>query len=143
MVVHSNLNIFSSTFFLTNTYRLSFKPKYKTYFYSFFLLACSSTLHHAYPEIKLLEYIDKAAVYNVIYQGWKPFYKFLHKDYRNIYSSQSIINISSFVSVLWLYGYGYYTSSYSFDTNGFGYVYHAILHALSSIGHHSIISVCT
>lgn len=142
MIPYSMLNVFSSTLFFTNAYRLFYKPKYTSYYYAFLLLASSSTLHHAYPEIKSVNYIDKVAAYSVIYYGWKPFYMFVSDNPRNIYSIVSIINISSFFAVVWLYGYGYYAGKYSFDTNGNANIYHIGMHTLSSLGHHSIIYLC-
>ena len=142
MITYTNLNIFSSGFFLTNTYRLHNKPNHQSYFYAFLLLTCSSTLHHAYPDHMLMNYIDKVAAYAVIYQGWKPYYKYIKSDSKNVYSVVSAINVTTFVTVIWLYVYGYYANKYSFDQTGMANVYHVGMHALSSIGHHAIIGTC-
>ena len=139
MIPYIYLNVFSSTFFFTNAYRLYYKPKHKSYYYAFLLLASSSTLHHVYPDIMWLNILDKISAYNVIYSGWKPFYQYLQADPRNVYSVESIINAVSFFTVVWLYGYGYFAGKYSFDTNGRSNIYHVGMHALSSIGHHCII----
>jgi len=139
MIPYSWLNVFSSTFFFTNAYRLSYKPEHTSYCYTFTLLACSSSLHHAMPEIALLNYIDKIAAYGVVYYGGEAFYKYLTADSRNIYSLPSIINIVAFGTVIWLYVYGYFAGKYSFDTNGWANIYHVGMHGLSSLGHHCII----
>ena len=142
MITYTNLNIFSSGFFLTNTYRLHNKPNHHWYYYAFLLLTCSSTLHHAYPDHMLMNYIDKVAAYAVIYQGWKPYYKYIKSDSKNVYSVVSAINVTTCVTVIWLYVYGYYANKYSFDQTGMANVYHVGMHALSSIGHHAIIGTC-
>ena len=143
IIPYEKLNAFSSLFFLTNTYHLYNKPTYRTYYYAFLTLTWSSCFHHAYPQVQLLTYIDKASAYTVIYQGWKHYYKYIKADSKNIYSLTSVVNITSFCAVVWLYGYGSYAGKYSFDQTGYANIYHAGMHALSSIGHHFIIGICS
>lgn len=132
-----NTPFISSFIFTTNIYHLSYKHN-STYKKSFIYLIGSSLLYHSARHNKLYYYIDQLGVYNIIFQGGYIYYKYLCRDYKNIYTISSITNLSSFLSVLWLYGYGYYTKQYTFDTNGYDNIYHSLLHVITSIGHHAI-----
>mgnify|MGYP003978162839 CR=1 FL=1 len=132
-----NTPFISSFLFATNIYHLSYKHN-SIYKKSFIYLTGSSLLYHSSRHIKLYYYIDQLGVYNIIYQGGYEYYKYLYRDRKNIYTISSIFNLSSFFSVLWLYGYGYYTKQYAFDTNGYDKIYHSLIHIITSVCHHSI-----
>ena len=137
MLNNFNTPLLSCLIFTTNVYHLSYKPN-SIYKKSFIYLIGSSLLYHSARHIKLFYYIDQLGVFNIVFQGGYEYYKYLGRDHRNIYTISSIINLSSFLSVLWLYGYGYYTEQYTFDTNGYDNIYHSLLHIITSVGHHVI-----
>jgi hypothetical protein len=134
------ITIFSSILFVSNTYRLYFTSN-TVYYYSFFALTLSSILHHALPHLMWLTYLDRFLANNVVFQGGREFYMYVSADIKNIYSTYSVINIGAFISVLYLYLYGYFTETLCWEKSDMAYLYHAILHICTTIGHHAIISI--
>jgi len=133
-------NAITSLLFLTNTFRLYFKSNL-IYFYSFLLLTISSIVHHSLPHIVWLGYLDRLLAGNVVYQGGSEFFHYLSLKSNNLYSTNSAITIGSFLSVVYLYVYGYFTKTFCFDKSTVAHIYHSLLHVYTTIGHHSIISI--
>jgi len=87
--------------------------------------------------------IDKISVYAVIFYGGYIFYNKYVKNTKDIKDIiKPIIIVMTFLSVVFLYGYGYLTDNYSFHpSESVSQMYHSLLHIISSIGHHFIISL--
>ena len=134
------ITIFSSILFVSNTYRLYFTSN-TVYYYSFFALTLSSIIHHTLPHLMWLTYLDRFLANNVVFQGGREFYMYISADIQNIYSKYYVINIGAFISVLYLYLYGYFTETLCWEKSDMAYLYHAILHIYTTIGHHAIISI--
>lgn len=137
-VMWPNTTVLSSLFFITNVQHLSYKqhPYYKL---SFILLTGTSILYHSFRDVIFLYYLDQLAVYNIVLLGGYEYYKYLNRDSNNMYTSSSIINITSFISVILLYGYGYCSKEHT--SCSYQDICHSILHAITSIGHHAIINM--
>jgi len=123
----TSLNTYTSLFFLTNIYYL-LDVNDIIYLKSFIMLTLTSVIYH-YTKLRYLGYIDKVAVYNIIFQGGIRLLK--------NYSKSKLITICvifNFLSVIYLYVYGYMYNKYSFDKE-YNEFYHGILHFQSSIGH--------
>lgn len=88
-----------------------------------------------------LGYLDRLLACNVVYQGGSEFFHYLSLKSNNLYSTNSVITIGSFLTVVYLYVYGYFTKTFSFDKSTVAYLYHSLVHVYSTIGHHSIISI--
>jgi|LauGreDrversion4_2_1035121.scaffolds.fasta_scaffold1268331_2 hypothetical protein len=111
--------------------------KQYTYSYAFMFLVFTSLLFHS-NSIIMYNAIDKLAIFTIVYLG--------SNKYMNIINTQTIIEnpagyllppITFFCS-FYLFGYGYITNQYCFDSV-YGNRYHAYLHLLSSIGHHCLL----
>jgi len=139
--------VYSSLIFLTNIFLALY---YDHYFYAFLFLCLTVTslAHHSYNTV-YTGIIDKISVYAVIFYGGYIFYnKYFKdinetKDFLNIKEIlKPIIIVGTFLSVVFLYGYGYLTDNYSFHpSEPVSQMYHSLLHIISSIGHHFIISL--
>jgi hypothetical protein len=142
--------VYSSLIFLTNIFLALY---YDHYFYAFLFLCLTVTslVHHSY-NTDYTSIIDKISVYAVIFYGGYIFYnKYLKdiintKDIINIINTKDIIKpiiiVGTFLSVVFLYAYGYLTDNYSFHpSDSVSQMYHSLLHIISSIGHHFIISL--
>ena len=133
-----NTTMMSSLFFVTNVHHLSYKqhPYYKL---SFILLTGSSLLYHSFRDVIFFYYFDQLAVYNIVLLGGYEYYKYLNRESNNIYTSSSLINVTSFISVILLYIYGYCRKENTtciYQDNC-----HSLLHAITSVGHHAIINM--
>ena len=150
MIDECSICVYSSLIFLTNIFLALY---YDHYFYAFLFLCLTITslVHHTY-NTDYTSIIDKISVYAVIFYGGYIFYSKYLKDIINIKEIKEIINIknivkpliivSTFLSVVFLYAYGYLTDNYSFHPNqDVSQIYHSLLHIISSIGHHFIISL--
>ena len=127
----TSLNTYTSLFFLTNIYYL-LDANDVIYLKSFIMLTLTSVIYH-YTKIRYLGYIDKLAVYNIVFQGGIRLLK--------NYSKNTLITICvifNFLSVIYLYVYGYMHNKFCFDKE-YHEFYHGILHFHSSIGHLLII----
>ena len=133
--------VYSSLIFLTNIFLALY---YNHYFYAFLFLCLTITsiVHHSYNTV-YTGIIDKISVYAVIFYGGYIFYTKYIKDTKDIINIiKPIIIVMTFLSVVFLYGYGYLTDNYSFHPNhSVSQMYHSLLHIISSIGHHFIISL--
>lgn len=139
--------VYSSLIFLTNIFLALY---YNHYFYAFLFLCLTVTslVHHTY-NTDYTGIIDKISVYAVIFYGGYIFYNKYVKDIKEIKDIintkdivKPIIIVGTFLSVVFLYGYGYLTDNYSFHpSDSVSQMYHSLLHIISSIGHHFIISL--
>jgi len=153
MIEECSICVYSSLIFLTNIFLALY---YYHYFYAFLFLCLTITslVHHTY-NTDYTSIIDKISVYAVIFYGGYIFYTKYVKDIINIKDIKEIkeiinikniikplIIVSTFLSVVFLYGYGYLTDNYSFHpSHSVSQMYHSLLHIISSIGHHFIISL--
>ena len=80
--------------------------------------------------------IDKVAVMAIVLYGGYMLYNKIEINKQ----IQVCIIVSTFVSVIFLYFYGYCTNSYCYYPDKcMGDKYHSLLHIISSIGHHLVI----
>jgi hypothetical protein len=141
--------VYSSLIFVTNVFLALY---YNHYLYSFLFLCLTITsiIHHTYNTV-YTGIIDKIPVYAIILYGGFIFYnKYIITSITdlNLKKTDSITNIKAalivitFLSVVFLYTYGYLTDNYSFHpSHSVSQMYHSLLHIISSIGHHFIISL--
>jgi hypothetical protein len=107
----------------------------RQYIYSllFTSLVFCSLLVHTYNTLSINR-LDKLFIFSiVIYGAWK-----LSKKWSSAKSWQLAVCILTFLCCVWFYVYGFFTKSYCFDPL-YGKLYHALMHLVSSIGHHMII----
>lgn len=138
--------VYSSLIFVTNVFWALY---YNHYLYSFLFLCLTITsiIHHTYNTV-YTGIIDKIPVYAIILYGGFIFYnKYIItniKDNTNssITNIKAALIVSAFLSVVFLYTYGYLTDNYSFHpSHSVSQMYHSLIHIISSIGHHFIISL--
>ena len=141
MIEECSICVYSSLIFLTNIFLALY---YDHYFYAFLFLCLTVTsiVHHSYNTV-YTGIIDKISVYAVIFYGGYIFYTKYIKDTKDIINIiKPLMIVGTFLSVVFLYGYGYLTDNYSFHPNhSVSQMYHSLLHIISSIGHHFIISL--
>ena len=141
-----NYCILSSFIFLTNVLAGLYFKKY-LYAFLFFLLTLTSFIHHS-SKTKLTNLLDKIALYCIIFYGGYKFYE----HYANTTKTPStkdltiiikyILIITTFLSVVYLYSYGYLTNNYVFHPEyKTSQLYHCLMHIISSLGHHIIIAL--
>lgn len=126
-----SLNTYTSLFFLSNIYYL-LDANDIVYLISFIGLLVTSVIYHS-TKLKYMNYIDKIAIFNIVFQGGV---RLLENYSKNILVSMGVI--LCFLSVIYLYVYGYMYNKYCFDKK-YPEFYHVILHFQSSIGHLFII----
>ena len=126
-----NLNAYTSLFFLSNIYYL-LDANDIIYLSSFIILLITSVIFHS-TKLKYIGYIDKLATYNIVFQGG---ISLLENHSKN--TLISIIVILCFLSVVYLYYYGYIFDKFCFDKK-YNEICHGVLHLQSSIGHLFII----
>ena len=120
---------------------LGFYNHYILYGLLFLCLLVTSILHHTYYT-EFTTIIDKISILYVILYGTMLFYqKMYYTDaIRSISISRSsllsIIIVITFISVFYLYHYGYYNKLYCFDeSNDTAYKYHSLIHYISCLSH--------
>ena len=125
----SNINVYTSCFFIINTVYLCFKNDL-VYRNSFILLTVSSIMYHQ-THNRIIKEIDRLFVYNIVFQGGIRYLQFYDRSI--LHSSFVLIN---FLMTIFLYK----QSKFCFDKDKTtAHNYHAMLHACSSLGHLSII----
>ena len=117
---------------------LGFYYGYILYALLFLSLIITSLLHHTfYTEFTTI--IDKISIVYVILYGSMLFYQklyFIDTNYIFISRIVSILIVVTFLSVFYLYYYGYYSKKYCFDENtNTCYKYHSIIHYISCFSH--------
>ena len=137
MECYNKLCVYSSLLFLTNVV-VAYWYEYFVYSAIFLLLTVTSVCHHSHYTT-LTRNIDKVAIYLVVCYGGYLFYTKLKNRPENVTTTQValwfIISLT-FLSTVFLYYYGYMTSSLCFceDSSSADYV-HAFLHFVCSSGH--------
>lgn len=140
-----NYCILSSFIFLTNVLAGLYFKQY-LYAFLFLLLTLTSIIHHS-SKTKLTSLLDKIALYSIIFYGGYKFYKHYANttktsqfDIKTI--TKYILIVTTFLSVVYLYSYGYLTSNYVFHSEyKTSQLYHCLMHIISSLGHHIIIAL--
>jgi hypothetical protein len=137
IVTEHNLCAFTCIIFLTNAIMAAF---YDHYFYSlsFLFLTITSIIFRLYNNIYTL-LLDKIPMAFIIsYGAYLLYEKFDITSVRNILFIGSIT--STFLLTIYLYFYGYCTDTYCYNIDKkIGVFYHAILHIISSFGHHLLL----
>jgi hypothetical protein len=126
--------LLSSCIFITNAITAMYK-NYHIYSALFVLLTLTSLLFHSYKNIYTLA-LDILAVCSIVLYGSLVL--------RNNSSTHNylyqIIIVSLFLTVVFLFFYGYLTQNYCYHKDKtVSDTYHCLLHILSSIGHHFVI----
>jgi len=130
-----NYTWYSSFLFLTNTMIALYVSQY-LYSFIFFILFCTSIYYRLNKDKLHAFYMDKLAVLSVVFYGAFVFYSKFNK----ISPILSSIIVLLFLSTTYLFYYGYYTQSFCYDKDpDVAYIFHSILHVISSIGHHMIL----
>ena len=126
---------YSCAVFLSNIL-ISFYYNYYIYSALFTLLIFTSLLHHSNPTL-ITNIIDKIPIVSIITYGGNIFYNKLlnieSNDIKRIIFS--IIIIMTFLVINFWYIYGYYKNKYCFYENQLGFLYHMLVHIISSLGH--------
>ena len=118
--------IFTSLIFLTNALHAFYK-NYYIYGALFFFLTLTSVLVHSYHTI-YTNLLDKLFIISIVFYG----------AYLLTFRRDNFIPILiTFFLTIFLYSYGYCTNQYCYGP--YGDHYHALLHFISSFGHHLII----
>jgi hypothetical protein len=132
----SNLLIYSSLFFVTNTIS-AYCLNYYTYSFLFCSLTLTSLMFHTHHSLYTY-IIDKIAILSIVLYGA---YMIYHKKLMDHTLSMCIIGCT-FVLTLVLFCYGYWANCFCYHPNKIiSDRYHSLLHLISSIGHHYIICV--
>jgi hypothetical protein len=131
----SNPLILSSLVFYTNLIMAQFKGE-MIYSLLFGLLTISSLFFHTFQTL-FTNLVDKVAILSVVCYGTYALYlkSVCCTDEDYVYIAMVVI---SFFSCIGLYFYGYLTQQYCYDPE-LGDWYHALLHFISSLGHHVIL----
>ena len=140
-----NYCILSSFIFLTNVLAGLYFKQY-LYAFLFLLLTLTSIIHHS-SKTKLTNLLDKIALYCIIFYGGYKFYehytnttKTSQFDIKTI--TKYLLIVATFLSVVYLYSYGYLTNNYVFHSEyKTSQLYHCLMHIISSLGHHIIIAL--
>ena len=139
-----NYCILSSFIFLTNVLAGLYFKKY-LYAFLFLLLTLTSIIHHS-SKTKLTNLLDKIALYSIIFYGGYKFYEHYATTSTSTKDLTIIIKyiliVTTFLSVVYLYSYGYLTNNYVFHSEyKMSQLYHCLMHIISSLGHHIIIAL--
>jgi hypothetical protein len=112
----------------------------------FLCLIITSIIHHTYYT-EFTTIIDKISIVYVILYGSMLFYQKINSinmiDSTNCSFSSRLVSIIistiiilTFLSIFYLYHYGYYNSKYCFDTSiDTAYTYHSLIHYISCFSH--------
>jgi len=133
--------VYSSLVFLINwiytfyIYNQTGDQIYLVYSLSFYFLTLTSVLIHGFFQCLLMNFIDKVAIFAVASLGGYIFFS----NIKNISLMRSIFIVSTFVSTIMLYCYGYLSNSLCFDKDeNISNLFHALLHFVGSVGHLSV-----
>jgi len=118
--------VFTSLIFLTNSLH-AFIKKYYLYSFLFFCLTLTSVLVHSYHTL-YTNLLDKLFIISIVFYG-----AFLLTSRRD----NVFLIVTTFFLTIFLYSYGYCTNQYCYGPHGD--LFHALLHFISSFGHHLII----
>jgi ABC-type uncharacterized transport system permease subunit len=132
--------IYTGLLFGTNFITARIKG-YNTYSTWFFLLTITTILFHGmFPDSHIMNFFDKIPIAGIIITGKILFYEKIMKCTSNMYILYVVFVIACYIVVIYLFYYGYLSSSLCFDKNEkIANTYHSLIHLISSIGHHFII----
>ena len=107
----------------------------------FLSLIITSIIHHTYYT-EFTTIIDKISILYVILYGSMLFYQkiffidTINYSFLSRYNLLSIVIVLTFLSIFYLYHYGYYNKKYCFDTSiDTAYKYHSLIHYISCFSH--------
>ena len=127
--------IYSSFLFLTN-FIIGIYYNYYLYSLLFLFLFITSIVYRMF-RCDLTYTIDKCAAFSVIIYGGYIFYLNL----MNISLLRLSVILFSFLYTFFLFYYGYYKNEYCYNKDPtISQEYHSLLHLISSIGHHLIMT---
>lgn len=134
--------VYSSFIFITNVLAGIY---FKQYLYAllFFFLTITSVIHHS-SKTQLTNLLDKIVLYSIIFYGGYKFYESVTSliSFDLKITIKYILIVITFLSVVFLYSYGYLTNNYVFHHEyKLSQLYHVLMHLISSIGHHIIIAL--
>ncbi len=128
-----NILVYTSFIFITNV----LTSLYKGYYLYSFLFACltvTSVLFHSNGG-KILFIVDKIPIVGIVSYGAYMLYQKSENKFVEV-----LFIVTTFLLTIFLYYYGYCTDQYCYHIDkNIGDNYHALLHCICSIGHHSII----
>lgn len=132
---YSIICYYSCSVFLLNVL-ISLYYNYYIYSALFFALFMTSLSFHSNPTL-VTNVIDKMAIASVVaYGGYVFFNKCMNM---NIQETKrilfSMIVMGTFIIILFWYICGYYQNKYCFYKKQRGYLYHMLIHIVSSLGH--------
>ena len=137
--MHNNCCFYSSFVFIVNS-AIAYYYEYYTYSIIFAILFITSILYHSTYNI-YTNLLDKIGITLVVsYGGWLFYDKLLRIDLSCMSYTLSIAIITTFLTTIYLFYYGYFFSKYCFCEDAIiANYYHSILHVISSFGHLLII----
>ena len=115
---------------------LGFYCNYILYGILFFCLLLTSVFYHTYYT-DFTYIIDKVSILYVILYGSILFYQKINIiNYNFIFMIMTLLIILTFLSVFYLYYYGYFMKYYCFhDDISIAYKYHSLIHYITSFSH--------
>jgi hypothetical protein len=125
--------VVSSFIFITNVIATFYK-KYYIYSILFFFLTIASIMFHYNGNIyiRILDSLFIAAI--ILYGSFVLYNKSTTYNQKHV-----LLIIITFLSVVFLYFYGYYVKKYCYHPDKYiASKYHFLIHILSSFGHHLI-----
>jgi hypothetical protein len=132
---YPNYCFYSSFIFITNVLASMYHKEY-AYSASFFTLFMTSILYRTYTNV-ITNIVDKIAIVTVVFLGGNLFLSKFSPE-SNLFEQIAII--STFVTTIYLYYYGYCYTKYCYDNDqDTAEKYHAFLHIFASFGHHLIL----
>ena len=139
MLSQFNSCFYSSFVFLSNVL-LALYYEYYLYALLFTILIITSTLYHShYTAVTTV--IDKITIYCVVFYGGYLFYKkLINSDFTAKHYLMSFLIVSTFLSNIFLYYYGYLYDCLCFSSEKCSSEWtHSLLHCLGSFGHCCIV----
>jgi len=131
---------YSSFVFLMNS-GLAGIHNYHLYSGLFFTLFATSLIVHSNTNPYTIA-IDKIAIFAIVFYGGKMFIEKCIKNSRSVYAYRMIFIISTFLSSIYLYYYGFLHKKYCYHPETtIATIYHSLLHLFSFIGHSLIITM--
>ena len=144
----NSILILSSFVFLSNVFVATYK-KDVVYIILFSVLTITSIIVHTMYDSKNdrlrhssfeenMNILDKIAIYGIVLYGAYHIYSKYNKYNLFFFLYLSLI-VFTFLCCIYVYYYGYTQHKYCFDPNkNTSYIYHAIMHVVSSFGHNMI-----
>ena len=135
-VYSQKILVFSSCIFITNVISAYIKGDY-IYATTFCALIATSVIYHSNSNI-YTNILDKIPILTIVLYG---LYTLQYKTIAGFDNNIALfVIIATFFLTIYLYGYGYCINDYCFHPE-YGNYYHALIHIISSIGHHVIIFI--